>query len=105
MDITKLYVPLPVVMTIAISVAGGYVYLDNHYVSAGDFKQYQLSTERRAAEREARRLEAEILRLDVKQQTYPHKFDEVDRQLLRKYEADLREMKVEINQIKQEQRK
>lgn len=98
--LTRIQVPLGTAAAVVVVAISGYAYLNEHYVQAEDFKQFQKTLEFRSLERDKNSLEREVLRLEVKQEAYPQKFDEVDKALLRRQKDDLTEVKKEIKTLK-----
>lgn len=82
-------------------ILGGLVWIDSRYVHAADFKEYQQSLERRILEGDKRRLEQEVLRLEVKKEAYPQNFDAIDKAMLRKNSEQLRQIEHELKYIKE----
>lgn len=79
---------------------GGWAYLHSEFVQAQEFKQFQQSLEVRSLERDKKATETEVLKLEVKQEVYPKKFDAVDRAILKKHKEDLEEVKRELKEVK-----
>lgn len=77
-------------------ILGGVAWVDSRYVHAADFKQYQYSMERRILEGDKRRLEQEVLKLEVKRETYPQEFNAIDKAMLRKNNEQLRQITDEL---------
>jgi len=87
-------------VAIVIAVLGGYNYVNTNYVHASDYRQDQRTAEIRAIEREKTRVELEVLKLEVKQEVYPAKFDAIDKKVLEKQKEDLESLKRELFQVK-----
>jgi len=79
---------------------GGWAYLHSEFVQAQEFKQFQQSLEVRSLERDKKATETEVLKLEVKQEAYPRKFDAVDRAILKKHKEDLADVKRELKEVK-----
>ena len=99
-DWKKLQVPLGLVVTALIALAGAWGYAHSEFVLAQDFRQYQQSVEIRGLERDKRQAEFEILKLEVKRDAYPAKFDRVDAAILNKQKNELAEIKQQIKDAK-----
>ncbi len=97
----ELQVPLGIAVAGAMLVAGLWAWTRSEFVLAAEFRQYQQSVEQRSLEREKRQTEFEILKLDVKRQNYPQRFDAVDRAVLDKHRSDLRMIDQELRELKQ----
>lgn len=80
-------------------IAACLAWVDSRYVHAGDFRNYQQSVEKRILEGDKRRLEQEVLKLEVKRDAYPQSFDAVDKAMLRKNTEQLRQITDELKQL------
>ncbi len=98
-------VPLGVTVPAVGVVIGAMVYLNTNYVNAEDFKQYQNRVEQRILIQQKQNLESEILKLEVKRNAYPEKFDAVDKAVLKKQEEQLKEVKGDIQLLKSKEAK
>ena len=83
----------------------GYTWISSSFVYASDFRNFQTGIEVRILKQQENQLESEKLRLEVKREAYPQKFDAVDKALLNKYEQQLRDVKREIRQTEERGRK
>ena len=99
-DWKKLQIPLGLVVAALIVIGATWSYLHSEFVLAEDFRQFQQSVEVRQLERDKKQAENEVLKLEVKQEAYPAKFDAVDRAILQKQRNDLTEINREINEAK-----
>lgn len=99
-DWKKLQVPLGLVASLFIGIGGIWGYLHSEYVHADDFKTAIRSIEVRGLERDKKILETEVLKLEVKKEALPEKFDPVDRAILEKHKRDLEELKQDIKDTK-----
>lgn len=99
-DWKKIQVPLGLAAAIIIACIGAYAYMHTEFVLAADFRQYQQSREIRDLERDKKQVELEVLKLSVKKEAYPHKFDAVDRAILQKQQADLKEINAQIQEAR-----
>lgn len=95
----EIRVPISVIGGVIIVVGTLWSYVHTTFVHASDFMQYQKSVEHRILEEQRRRLETEVLKLEVKRDTFPQRFDAIDRALLRKHEEQLREVKSELQRL------
>lgn len=98
--LSKIQVPLSVAVSVIATCIAGYVYLSENYVHAADFRQFQKTIEQRGLERDKQSLEREVLKLEVKKDAYPQKFDAVDKAMLKKQRDDLGDVKKELNELK-----
>lgn len=105
MDLDQMKLYGSVAVAIVVGTAGTIGFLHSEFVSAGDFKTYQQSTELRILEEKKRSIETDKLKLDTKKEVYSRKFDAVDRAVLDKLTKDIREIDQEIKEIRAEQRK
>jgi hypothetical protein len=99
-DWKKLQIPLGLIVAAVVVIFSAWTYLHSEFVHAADFRQYQQAAETRSLEREKKQHELEVLRLGVKREAYPARFDAVDKAILQKHEADLREINQEIAKLK-----
>ena len=98
--LSKIQVPLSVAVSVIATGIAGYAYLSENYVHAADFQQFQKTIEQRGLERDKQSLEREVLKLEVKKDAYPQKFDAVDKAMLKKQRDDLGDVKKELNELK-----
>ena len=98
---------LPASVIVAICIAGytAFAYLHSEFVHAAEFDKYQNSIERRILTEKQQQLETDKLKLEVKRQAYPKKFDAVDSALLQKYEADLKRVEKDLGDVKAQERR
>lgn len=112
-DWKKLPIPLGLTVTFIAAVFGGYAYLHSEFVMAEDFKQYQQSQAKemrdfqreqtiRGLERDRRKLEADLIMLDVKKETAKGQYTPVDKALHEKVKTDLADVKTEIKELRAE---
>ena len=111
MDINELKLPVTVVVTLVGAIVSAYLFLDSSYVHAENFKEYQQTqvkqfkemqstVELQNLQREKAYLEREIIKLEVKREAYPQKFDAVDKAFLERLKTDVQEIKQDIKTIK-----
>ena len=86
---SKFQVPAGVAIAVIGAAISGYIWLHAEFVLAQEYQQYKQTVEIRGLERDKRQAETEVLRLEVKQEAYPKKFDAVDKAILKKQKADL----------------
>lgn len=101
--LSSIKVPLSVAVVATAGAIGGFVYLNDNYVHAEDFRAFQQTLETRSLERDKNALEREVLKLEVKADHYPEKFDAVDKALLGRQKEDLQEIKKELKDLKERQ--
>lgn len=99
LDWRRWLIPAPVALA-ALAAAWGLVQWGaSNLVFAAEFQQYQVGVERRILTTQQRQLEAEVLRLEIKKEAYPHKFDAVDKAVLKKQQEQLNDIKLEIRKL------
>ena len=103
-DWKSINLPLGVTVGALSAIFGVWAYLNTTYVLAADFRQYQVQMEGRLLQQQKQQLETEILKLEVKQQTYPQKFDAIDRALLERQRIQLKEAKEELRLLQEKRR-
>lgn len=94
-DWKKIQLPLGLTVSIALAVIGAFLWVDNTYVHAEDLVKMNNNLELRLLQTQKRSLETEVLKLEVKKEAYPEKFDAVDKAVLEKHKEELKETKVE----------
>jgi len=99
-DWKKLQVPLGLVMAVLIAAGGVWAWAHSEFVLAADYQRDQQAIAVRDIERDKKRTELEILKLEVKQDAYPQKFDAVDKAILKRQKADLIELNQAMKEIK-----
>jgi len=106
-DWKKIQVPLGLLVSLLVVVAGAYGWARSELVWAADFsatiqsiQQGMQDREARGLEREAKKTEIEIIKLKTKQQVAPHKFDAIDKATLDANKQDLIELKAQITEVK-----
>lgn len=107
-SLQKVSVPLQLIIAGAVAAAAAYGWMHSEFVQAADFKAAIQSIEAgtqavevRGLEREKKKTEIELIKLKVKQQTVPEKFDAVDKAILEKHEEDLKDLKQELKDVKE----
>ncbi len=100
--LSKIQVPLSAAIALIVTAVGGFIYLNDNYVHAEDFRSFQQTLEIRSLERDKNALEREVLKLEVKEGHYPEKFDAVDKALLERQKDDLKDIKQDIKRVKQQ---
>jgi hypothetical protein len=95
-------IPIPLGFTVAALVAlfGLWGWLHAEFVLAQEYQEYKQTVEIRGLERDKRQAETEVMKLELKQSVYPKKFDEIDRQLLKKQRIDLLGVKADLKDAK-----
>ena len=99
-DWKTINVPLGLLMAVVATLYTVHLYIDTNYVHAAEFQNYQLAMDERLLTQQKQLLEVEILKLDVKKEVYPQKFDAVDKAVLEKNKEQLIETKKEIEKIR-----
>lgn len=74
-------------------------------IQALNFEKLQNQVEQRILMQQKFHLEAEILKLEIKQNAYPARFDAVDKGVLAKAQEQLRETNVELKSVKEQYHK
>ena len=97
--------PIPLGITAGVLAAGFSVwgFLHTEFVEAQEYRTFKQTIESRALIRDKTQLETEILKLEVKKDTYPAKFDAIDKAMLVKHKADLAEVKQDLKVVMQQQ--
>ncbi len=99
-DLLKEYkLPASVIAFACVGFVSAYTWMHSEFVNAADFQQYQTSVEKRILTEKKQQLETEQLRLTVKKEAYPAKFDAVDKALLDKYNKDITRIESDIKAI------
>jgi hypothetical protein len=98
-------VSLSIFAWLAPLVIGAWSWIDNTFVYAKDFVEYQRSVDQRLLERDRRQLEGEVLYLEVKKENFPKDFNIIDRAILKKKQEDLREIRELLQHIEESKRK
>lgn len=96
--------PVPLGITAGVLAAGFSLwgFLHSEFVEAQEYRAFKQTVESRALTRDKTQLETEILKLEVKKDTYPAKFDAIDKAMLAKHKADLAEVKQDIKVVQQQ---
>ena len=99
-DWKKLQVPLGLVAAVLIALAGVWGWAHSEFVRAEEYREFKRSLEVRSLERDKKQAELEILKLEVKQEAYPRRFDAIDKAILKRQKADLLELNRSLKEIK-----
>lgn len=99
-DWKKIHVSLGLVASVLSMVAAVYYYAESTYAHAADLQEHKKTLELRLLEKDKTEADREILKLEVKKQAYPQRFDAVDKALLERYKEEQKELKQQIQQIK-----
>jgi hypothetical protein len=99
-DWKKLRVPLGLVVATLVALSGLWAWSHAEFVLAQEYEQFKQALEVRGLERDKKQAENEVLKLEVKQDAYPKKFDAVDRAILKKQKADLGELNQALKEVK-----
>ena len=103
--LSKFQLPASVLAAIAVAGYTAFSYLHSEFVHAAEFTTYQNSIEKRILTEKQQALETDKLKLEVKRQAYPARFDAVDRALLQKYDADLKRVEKDLADVKAQERR
>ena len=68
-------VPLGLVASGLVFALAGWGWMNSTYVLASDFRGYQVQMEQRLLTQQKAQLETEVLKLEVKKEAYPDRFD------------------------------
>lgn len=98
--LSKFQVPASVAAAAIVASVSAYVWLHSEFVLAQEYQQFKQTLEVRGLERDKKQAEIEVLKLEVKQEAYPKKFDAVDRAILKKQKADLGELNQALKEVK-----
>lgn len=98
-DWKKINLPLGLTVAAVGVVWGSWIGLHAEFVMAQEYKQFKQTLEIRGLERDKKVAENEILKLEIKQETYPKKFDAIDKAILKKQKKDLAEIHVELKKV------
>ena len=106
-DLKKLAIPLGILIPILVACAGAYGWARSELVWASDFtatiqtiQAAQKGIEIRGLQREAKKSEIEIIKLEAKRTMAPDRFDAVDKATLDAHRNNIQELKDEIKEIK-----
>lgn len=102
-DWKKLNLPLGFVVAVGTVLWMSWAFLHSEFVRAQEFQQYKQPTETRSLTRDRSQLETEVLKLQIKKDTYPKKFDAIDKALLSKFSKDLQDVKADLKAVQQQQ--
>ena len=94
-------VPLGLVASGLVFALAGWGWMNSTYVLASDFRGYQVQMEQRLLTQQKAQLETEVLKLEVKKEAYPDRFDAIDKALLERQREQLQETKRELQLIRQ----
>jgi hypothetical protein len=98
-DWRRWLIPAPVALAALAAAWGAVQWGGANLVFAAEFQQYQVGVERRILTTQQRQLESEVLRLEIKREAYPRKFDAVDKAVLKKQAEQLNEIRQEIRKL------
>lgn len=85
----KINMPLGITVAVVSMAWGIWIGLHTEFVAAQAFQDYKRTTETRGLERDKKVVENEVLKLELKQQVYPKRFDAIDKAMLKKQQKDL----------------
>ena len=94
-------IPMPMGLTVAVLSLGYGIWIGLHveFVSAQVYRWDKKTTETRSLERDKKVVENEVLRLQLKQEFYPEKFDAIDKALHKKQSQDLAEIQADLKEV------
>ena len=98
--LSKFQVPASVAVAIIAATLSAYAWLHSEFVLAQEYQQFKQTLEVQGLQRDKRQAETEVLRLEVKQEAYPKKFDAVDKAMLKKQRADLVGVNADLKEVK-----
>lgn len=97
-------IPVPLGFVAALMLAAWLVMecANRNLAFARDLRRLEQKVDVRFLSGEKRQLEQEIMKLQVKKSVKPRDFDTMDSIMLKKYEDDLKDVKSELQQVKEE---
>ena len=98
--LSKFQVPASVAVALIAATLSAYAWLHSEFVLAQEYQQFKQTLEIQGLQRDKKQAENEVLKLEVKQEAYPKKFDAVDKAILKKQKADLGELNQALKEVK-----